>query len=89
MGYIANEEGKLGLFSMSMKDAIDEWTAPDYKPFHCYEGEFLAVELFGDVGAYVLFNFGGRYLESLQIAKIDGEWKIVNKFIVNPRSTNE
>jgi hypothetical protein len=83
MGYIKNEKGKLGFFSMSMKDAIDQWTAPDYEPFECTEGVIMDLQVFGNVGATVLFNFGGKYLESLQLAKTDGVWKIVHKFIVN------
>ncbi len=84
MGYIRKEEGKLELFSMTMKEAIDEWVAPDYTPFECSDGITLKLDFFGDVGATVLFDFGDRYLESLQLAKIDGAWRIVNKFIVNP-----
>ncbi len=84
MGYIKKSEGQLNLFAMTMKEAIDEWVALDYTPFDCTDGRMLAVDIFGDVGATVLFDFGGRYLESLQMAKIDGEWRIVNKFIVNP-----
>ncbi len=84
MGYIKNEEGKLKLFSRTMRESIDEWVAPDYAPFDFSDGNILAVDIFSDVGATVLFDFGGRYLESYQLAKIDGAWRIVNKFIVNP-----
>ncbi len=84
MGYKKNEEGKLELFVMTMRDAIDEWVAPDYTPFEFADGKMLAVDIFSVVGATVLFDFGGRYLESYQLAKIDGEWRIVNKFIVDP-----
>jgi hypothetical protein len=84
MGYIKNEEGGRDLFSMTMKQAIDEWVAPGYTPFECSDGIILSLDFFGDVGATVLFDFGGRYLESLQLSKIDGSWQIVNKFIVNP-----
>lgn len=84
MGYIKKEEGRLELFSMTMKDAVDKWTARDYTPFECSEGIILGLDIFGDVGATVLFDFGGKYIESLQLAKISGTWRIVNKFIVNP-----
>ena len=82
-GYIEKEPGNRVLFSMTMKDAINEWTASAYVPFYCTEGIILKLEFFGDIGASVLFDFGGKYLESLQLAKIDNEWQIVNKFIVN------
>jgi len=84
MGYKKNEEGKFELFLMTMRDAIDDWVAPDYMPFEFSDGKMLAVNIFSDVGATVLFDFGGRYLESYQLAKISGAWRIVNKFIVDP-----
>ena len=83
-GYTRNEQGKLRLFSMKMKDAIASWVAPDYTPFEFSEGKMLAVDIFSDVGATVLFDFGGKYLESYQLAKVEETWLIVNKFIVNP-----
>jgi hypothetical protein len=84
MGYIKNEKGELNTFIMSMKEAIDDWVAPKYTPFAFGEGRILAVDIFSPIGATVLFDFGGKYLESYQLAKIDGTWQIVNKFIVNP-----
>ena len=84
MGYTKNKDGELVLWSMTMKDAIDSWVAPDYMPFEFSEGKMLAVDIFHPHGATVLFDFGGRYLESYQLAKIDGTWRIVSKFIVNP-----
>jgi hypothetical protein len=84
MGYIKNNEGEFELFSMKMKDAIEQWAAPDYTPFECSDGNMLAVDIFSNVGATVLFDFGGKYLESYQLVKINGAWLIVSKFIVNP-----
>lgn len=84
MGYLKNKEGELELFSMKMKDAIEQWVAPDYTPFECSAGNMLAVDIFGKVGVTVLFDFGGKYLESYQLVKINGPWLIVSKFIVNP-----
>ena len=83
MGYIKNKEGELKLFSRTMRESIDEWVAPDYTPFELSDGNILAVDIFSDVGATVLFDFGGKYLESYQLVKIGGAWRIVNKFIVN------
>jgi len=67
-----------------MQEAIDDWVAPDYIPFEFGEGKMLSVEIFSPGGATVLFDFGGKYTESYQLAKIEGNWKIVSKFIVNP-----
>ena len=87
-GYTRNEHGELRLFSMTMRDAIDSWVAPDYTPFEFSDGKMLAVNIFSNVGATVLFDFGGKYLESYQLAKVEGTWLIVNKFIVNPSSAS-
>ena len=84
MGYTRDEHGELGLFVSRMDDAIESWVAPDYTPFEFGEGKMLSVDIFSPVGATVLFDFGGKYLESYQLAKVDGDWQIVNKFIVNP-----
>ena len=84
MGYIKGEDGRSKTFVVPMKEAIDEWVAPDYTPFEFGEGKMLAVDIFSEVGATVFFDFGGKYLESYQLAKISGTWRIVNKFIVNP-----
>lgn len=83
MGYIRREEGDRTFFSMTMKEAIDEWTAPGYTPFECSGGIILGVDFFGEVGATVLFDFGDKYLESLPLARISGVWRIVIQFIVN------
>ena len=82
-GYIKNKEGKLEFFSMTMKDAIEQWVASDYTPFECAEGIMLAVDIFSSLAATVVFDFGGKYLESYQLVKIDESWLIVSKFIVN------
>lgn len=84
LGYTRSDDGTLRLWAQPMREAIDEWVAPDYTPFEFTEGVILAVDIFSDVGATVLFDFGGRYLESYQLAKIDAEWRIVSKFIVDP-----
>ena len=84
MEYIYGQDGNLKTLVISMREAIDEWVAPDYTPFEFGEGKILGLDIFSAVGATVLFDFGGKYLESYQLAKIDGMWQIVNKFIVNP-----
>ena len=55
---------------MKMEDAINEWTAADYQFFDCSDGIILNLELFGGVGAVVLFDFDSKYLESLQLVKL-------------------
>lgn len=79
-----NDEGEMELWSAPMKDAIERWVANDYEPFEFGDGKMLAVDIFSEVGASVLFDFGGKFLESYQLAKLGDEWRIVSKFIVDP-----
>jgi len=84
IGYIKDEEGNLKLFSTAMRDAIDQWVQTEYTPFDFGEGKILSVDIYSGISATVLFDFGGKYVERYLLAKIDGTWQIVNKFIVNP-----
>ncbi|MEX0286613.1 MAG: nuclear transport factor 2 family protein [Paracoccaceae bacterium] len=69
-------------YSVSIRDQIDRWCSPDRPAMEFGPGRILSLQLFGDAGAMVLFDFGGKFLDSLQLAKVDGRWKIVNKFFV-------
>ena len=83
MGYWKNQQGDLELFSTPMCNLIDTWTGPDYKPFEFGDGQILSIDKFSDVGATVVFDCGGRFLDTFQLAKIEGSWRIVNKFFVD------
>ncbi|HEX7040357.1 MAG TPA: nuclear transport factor 2 family protein [Trueperaceae bacterium] len=83
-GCTRNEHGRPEIWSAPIADSIDRWVAPEYTPFEFAEGRMLAVDIFSDVGATVLFDFGGKFLESYQLAKAGGQWRIVSKFIVDP-----
>lgn len=83
MGYWKSESGDRELFSKPMSTLIDTWTGPDYQPFDFGDGRILDIQVFGGVGATVIFDCGGRFLDTFQLAKIDGDWRIVNKFFVD------
>ena len=83
MGYWKNQQGDLELFSKPMRDLIDTWTGPDYTPFEFGDGQILSIDKFSDVGATVVFDCGGRFLDTFQLAKIEESWRIVNKFFVD------
>lgn len=83
MGYWKNAQGELELFSKPMRELIDIWTDPDYSPHEFSNGQILSIHKFSDVGATVVFDCGGRFLDTFQLAKIDGSWRIVNKFFVD------
>lgn len=83
MGYWKTESGALELFSKPIKELIDRWVSPDYTPFEFSDGKILDIQIFSAVGATVIFDCGGRFLDTFQLAKIDGDWRIVNKFFVD------
>jgi hypothetical protein len=83
MGYRKNAEGKRELSSEPIGSVIDRWTSAGHTPLPLGEGKILSVHLFSEVGASVVFEFGGVFLDEFQMAKVDGVWRIVNKFFVD------
>jgi hypothetical protein len=83
IGYSTIQTGKLELFTRPIREVIDRWTDPGYTPLELGEGRVLSVEILGGTGASVVFDFGGVFLDAFQLAKIDGTWRIVNKFFVD------
>lgn len=83
VGYWKNEEGKQELFSSSIVDEIKEFLSPDHTPYGSGKGNILNMHLFSNDGATVTFDFGGRFIDTFQLVKIDGKWKIANKFFVD------
>ncbi len=37
----------------------------------------------GDVAATATFDCAGLYIDTYQLVKLDGEWRIANKFFTN------
>ena len=83
MGYWKNEDGALELFSRPMRELIEEWVSPEYEPYEFAGGKILAIQIFGDTGATVLFDCGGRFTDTFQMVKLDSGWRIANKFFID------
>jgi len=83
VGYWKNSEGEQELFNTSMKQEIDDWVSPDYSTFPFGEGKIMSCHILSKDGATVVFDCGGRFIDTFQLVKIDGSWKIVNKFFVD------
>ena len=64
-----------------MTEVIDEWSARDPNPD--LKGEILAINIYSDIAATALFNFNGIFTDSFQLAKVEGNWQIVNKFYID------
>lgn len=80
-GYIKDADGKLVESSRPMHEVIDEWVARDPNPD--LKGRIVSINIYSDVAAQATFDFNGIYTDAFQLAKIDGQWRIMNKFYVN------
>jgi len=83
MGYSRQPDGKLELRSTPIPKVIDRWTSAEHTPLKLGEGRIVSVHQFTDNAAGVVFDFGGVFMDEFQMARIDGTWKIVNKFFVD------
>lgn len=81
-GYARNAEGELELVTWPITEIIDYWLSNEPNPKITY-GKVLAVNLLGERIATADFDCGGVYTDTFQLAKLDGQWRIVNKFYVD------
>ena len=83
MGYWRVEGGDLTLFSTPITELIDKWTSAEFEPFQFDERKILSLHVFSEHAATAVFDCGGKFLDTFQLVKMDGSWKIVNKFFVD------
>ena len=83
MGYWKLEDGTMELFSTPITELIDKWVSPDFEPFEFTERRILSLHIFAENAATVVFDCGGKFLDTFQLVKTEGDWKIVNKFFVD------
>lgn len=80
-GYLKGKDGSYTLSTRPMDEVIDDWSSRDPSPD--LEGRILDINVYADVAATVLFDFNGVFTDAFQLAKIGGEWRIVNKFYID------
>jgi len=83
MGYWKLENGEYELFSTPITEVIEKWVSPTYEPFKFSDRKILSLHVFGGMAATAVFDCGGLFLDTFQLVKKDGRWKIVNKFFVD------
>ena len=83
IGYTNIRNGELELWAKPITEIIDKWVDPDYKSLPFGEGKVLDIQVFSPVGATVLFDCGGIFTDTFQMVKLDGAWRIANKFFVD------
>lgn len=80
MGYAKNQDGDLELWSRPMPEIIDKWVSDDSALPKLAYGKVLSIEIQNDVTATAVFDCGGKFLDTFQLVKLNGEWRIANKF---------
>ena len=83
ISYWKNEAGEQELTTCLIDDEIEAWMSPEHTPYGSGEGKIIAMHIFSKEGATVTFDFGGRFIDTFQMVKIDGRWKIANKLFVD------
>jgi hypothetical protein len=80
-GYIKDANGTLVESSRPMNEVIDDWVARDPNPD--LRGSIVSINIYSAVAAQATFDFNGIFTDAFQLAKINGEWRIMNKFYVD------
>jgi len=83
MGYAKNAEGELVLWSRPMRETIEKWVSDDSSLPKLDYGKILSNEIHNDVAATAVIDCAGKFLDTYQLIKMDGEWRISNKLYVN------
>ncbi len=78
-----NADGNRVLWCRSMRETIDKWVSDDIETAWLTHGKILSIHIFSDVAATATFDCAGRYIDTFQLVKLDGEWRIANKFFTN------
>ncbi|MFT4769966.1 MAG: hypothetical protein ACI8RN_003120 [Glaciecola sp.] len=60
-------------------DAIDRWMQSDAVQ---RRGKILSIDLSGGPIALVVFDYDGAYVDFLTLARLQGQWKIIDKVFV-------
>ena len=80
-GYLKGSDGTYQLSVRPMDEVIDDWVSRDTDP--AMRGELLDVHIYSERAAMATFDFNGIFIDAFQLAKIDGEWRIINKFFID------
>lgn len=83
IGYEKNAEGVPVLWSRPMRATIDKWVSDDGALPKLAYGKIVAIHIINDVTATAVFDCAGVFIDTYQFVKLDGEWRIANKFFAN------
>ena len=80
-GYVRDKAGTLQLTSRPIDEVIDGWAKRTPTPE--MQGKITLLHIINPRAAIAVFDFNGIYTDTFQLAKVDAEWRIVNKFYVD------
>jgi Putative lumazine-binding len=80
-GYVRDKAGSLQLTSRPMNEVIGSWAKRAPAPE--MQGKITMIHIINPRAAIAVFDFDGVFTDTFQLAKIDAEWRIVNKFYVD------
>ena len=65
-----------------MSEILANWSANENPPGADRDGEIVAMEVVDNRLAVVLFRYTDRFYDALTLAKVNGDWKIVQKAFI-------
>ncbi|GGY36613.1 nuclear transport factor 2 family protein [Parvularcula lutaonensis] len=81
VGVLSAEDGGTEIRSWAMRETIPRWSEGEPSTAE-RKGEILSMNIADGRLATVMFDSDGRFFDALTLAKIDGEWKIVQKVFI-------
>lgn len=81
VGITKAENGGTDVRSWAMSEIIPQWSQGEPGTAE-RKGEILSMNIADGRLATVMFDSDGRFYDALTLAKIDGEWKIVQKVFI-------
>ncbi|MEO1001027.1 MAG: nuclear transport factor 2 family protein, partial [Pseudomonadota bacterium] len=82
IGFSRKGDGE-SLIEVTLDDRVATWSDPGYATPELGPGRILSVTQPDPMCATVVLDFGGKFVDTLGLAKIGGTWKIVHKFFVH------
>lgn len=83
VGVVRNDDGEEEIRSWKdMNEVIANWAANENPPGGDRDGEILNMHIVDGRIATVLFRSTDRFYDALTLAKVDSEWKIIQKAFV-------
>lgn len=82
---VVNDQGKSDLKIWEIEPALKRWSSGSPLP-EGRTGRFLNIHIMDGRLASVSFDSNGRFYDLLTLAKMDGEWKIINKAFIRQKN---